>query len=249
MRTHIENIIENTFKTIDEVYCNNREDETGTPCNSSNLIFPKYTSDGNRVSEQELRCIFIEEFNKSSNGYFYSIETPTQMRYSFSRESRNVIPQSYPKEKGKGRSGCIDLAIFNKDKKRCAIIEFKKAPCDAHEYAKDFLKLFSEPDSESGIILRYFICISDGITPIDDISNKITTKKCNINKEKSNKEYSFFEYNCYDDPDAIETNKNHSLYFYSHKLCDSKEDEYAIICFEKQKITLRSNDHHYPSRN
>ena len=240
LRTHIENIIKNTFETIDKVYCNNREDETGTPCNSSNLIFPKYTSDGNRVSEQELRCIFIEEFNKSSNGYFYSIETPTQMRYSFSRESRNVIPQSYPKEKGKGRSGCIDLAIFNKDKKRCAIIEFKKAPCDSHEYAKDFLKLFSEPGDE---ILRFFICISEGSSngkaPISHLRSKEDNRKENINNEKDGKMYSFFSYNSYNDPDAIETNKNHSLYFYSHKLCDSKEDEYAIICFEKTENNIK----------
>ncbi len=240
MRTHIESIIENTFKTIDEVYSHNREEVVDNPCDSSYLLFPKYTSGGHRVSEQELRCVFIEEFNKCPKKYFYSIETPTNMCYSFSKDGRNVIPQCYPKNKGKGRSGCIDLAIFDKDKKRCAIVEFKKSPCGVHEYAKDFLKLFSEPGDE---ILRFFICISEGSSngkaPISHLRSKEDTRKENINNEKDGKMYSFFSYNSYNDPDAIETNKNHSLYFYSHKLCDSKEDEYAIICFEKTENNIK----------
>ncbi len=46
------------------------------------LIFPqkvqaKGTKLKNRISEQELRILFIEEFKKANKDLFYSIETPT----------------------------------------------------------------------------------------------------------------------------------------------------------------------------
>ena len=226
LKKHIETIIDNTFKAIDEVYKTNKENSKPAKYNSDNsLIFPIYKNgkhpEGLRVSEQELRCIFIEEFNKNCRGYYYSIETPTCMRYSFSNSGKKTTPKCYSEKKG--RSGCIDLVIHNKDGRRAALIEFKKAPCDPHEYAKDFLKLFAENEGEE----RFFICISEeksGVSPLEDIEKKICED--------------YFNFNNNVDEAAKNIKKEHPLHFYSHKLGNNGNYETCSISFKNGECKI-----------
>lgn len=72
VKKHIDVIVENTFKTIIEVYRTQKENQkigTNNNSSSSRIIFPlKRESKDNkeefRISEQELRFVFVEEFNK-----------------------------------------------------------------------------------------------------------------------------------------------------------------------------------------
>lgn len=63
---------------------------------SEQLIFPvKIQREGkkyvDRISEQELRLLFIEEFKKEYVNLFYSIETPTKSKYSFGKSDEDII--------------------------------------------------------------------------------------------------------------------------------------------------------------
>lgn len=71
VKNHIDVIITNTFNTISEVYRTQMENQKiGTyNNNSSRIIFPlkrgsKDKKEEFRISEQELRFVFVEEFNK-----------------------------------------------------------------------------------------------------------------------------------------------------------------------------------------
>ena len=100
----IDEIIKETFKVIKDVYDNQRESKPKVDQSSpigSRIIFPKYFNknkekgkSGNkedRISEQELRFIFVEQLeyylskNNISNIY-YSVETPTENKYVFPEE-------------------------------------------------------------------------------------------------------------------------------------------------------------------
>ena len=158
LRGHIETIINNTFEAIDEVYKTNQESAEGKFCNSkSRLVFPKYRDGRTRVSEQELRFLFVEQFNKycAGNGLnlYYSVETPTEKKYDF---------QSTPKmqcleTEDKGESAQFDLVIYNESKERVCLIEFKNNSNDAGEHEKDMLKLSKESNGKP----CYFISIAD----------------------------------------------------------------------------------------
>ena len=74
VKKHIDVIIENTFNTISEVYRTQMENQKiGTyNNNSSRIIFPlkresKDKKEEFRISEQELRFVFVEEFNNNSS--------------------------------------------------------------------------------------------------------------------------------------------------------------------------------------
>lgn len=151
----IDEIIVNTFKAIQDAYNYQKENdsELGNP-NSEKLtriVFPKKRDKTTRISEQELRCIFIEQLNKKINDgwdVYYSVETPTQDTYSgFSKGE-------FPRQDNNGRSGEFDLVIFNNQLKRIALIEFKANNSTALEHLKDFVKL-NNPNE--GNALKYFI--------------------------------------------------------------------------------------------
>ena len=91
-KMRIINILKNTFDVLDNCYNNN--DEAKSKANfgkaNSRLIFPSYSKGDRRISEQELRFLFIEQFNlycqKTGWDSYYSVETPTKGRYKFSGE-------------------------------------------------------------------------------------------------------------------------------------------------------------------
>ena len=110
----INKIISDTFKTLQKVYTSQKESNSNNfpaPPHKSFIVIPKKANNGvaneglssrnlqdpeeadddegnnglDRISEQELRFIFIEQFNKKvdvkGNELFYSIETPTERYY------------------------------------------------------------------------------------------------------------------------------------------------------------------------
>ena len=155
IKVHIDNVIKKTFEVIQEVY--NRQKENSDYSESketSRIIFPHNRFDEKRISEQELRFVFVEQLNKeiaNSNDWnvFYSVETPTKDTYRFSdTEEPRIDPN--------GRSGNFDLVIHDDNFKRIALIEFKANNPAPNEYLKDFIKLNNSKE-EGG--LSYFIQI------------------------------------------------------------------------------------------
>lgn len=178
VKKHIDVIIKNTFNTISEVYRTQMENQKiGTyNNNSSRIIFPlkresKDKKEEFRISEQELRFVFVEEFNKycSKNwDAYYSVETPTSKRYDFSNKEM-PCKVDYPN----GQSAMVDFSIFLKEQDkltRVALIEFKALNPDKQSYMKDYVKLLNEDQK-----FVYFIMIvkSANDRTIKSIAEKI----------------------------------------------------------------------------
>ena len=144
----LDNVINKTFDIL-------REKSSG-----SRLVFPTY-SNGNgkrRVSEQELRFVFVEQLQELLEKYdlFYSVETPTHDKYKFTENRENVVPEIDEK----GQSANFDLTIVDKDRKTIAIIEFKAKMASEHEYAKDLCKLWNPNEKSS---YKYFLNLFEKI--------------------------------------------------------------------------------------
>ena len=157
-------ITKKTFEVIKRVYDHHNEyvDSQKKPKTTndmtssdvgSRIIFPQYhihkeeeekRKDYNRISEQELRFIFVEQLNKYADqnniDIYYSVEAPTKNAYIFSSEN-NDAPK-VDNENG--------ISSFTK----IASIEFKALNPDIINYEKDFCKL-NEEDCKS----KYFIQI------------------------------------------------------------------------------------------
>lgn len=125
-----------------ETACYNSEDR---------LIFPfKNQAKGiiDRISEQELRQLFIEDFKKNYDYLYYSIETPTVQKYNFKeidKENKDVIKQS----------ALHDMCVFEKSEtrfKRILNIEFKHKTAEK-SIEKDIFKLIHEEQNGAFIFL------------------------------------------------------------------------------------------------
>ena len=196
-RKRIQAIIGRTFEVIKNVYDNQREGNGGKGskheyCGSqSRIIFPRYSTkyrDGEtRISEQELRFIFVEQFNKYCQEEqweaYYSVETPTEEKYIFSEDGKTVNPHKAEENDEKGQSAMIDLCIHDKNFHRIALVEFKALNPKEPAYAKDFCKLSNESfcksnDEHERTCLTFFIMIvknHDNGT-ISNVHDKIKTK-------------------------------------------------------------------------
>ena len=163
----IEKIVKDAFDRIEYAYQHHRErkqnmnkDKIVEQMPLTRLVFPRYSKDGElsgdtRISEQELRFVFVEAFNASDDvkkqKLFYSIETPTKEKYSgFSSTAKK---KATPKHDPSGQSGEFDLVIFNDELERVCLIEFKANNASKIDHEKDLLKL----EIEGERILRYFI--------------------------------------------------------------------------------------------
>jgi len=119
---------------------------------SEQLIFPnkvQKTGDVERISEQELRLLFIEEFKKTYPQYSYSIETPTVYKYSFGQSYTDIKINTI------GQSASLDMCIFKKelnDYQRLLNIEFKHKNTSIKNIGKDILKLMYE--KENGVFIH-----------------------------------------------------------------------------------------------
>ena len=199
VKNHIDVIITNTFNTISEVYRTQMENQKiGTyNNNSSRIIFhlkreSKDKKEEFRISEQELRFVFVEEFNKycSKNwDAYYSVETPTSKRYDFSNKEM-PCKVDYPN----GQSAMVDFSIFLKEQDkltRVALIEFKALNPDKQSYMKDYVKLLNEDQK-----FVYFIMIvkSANDRTIKSIAEKIKASYDNAGLDTEKK----VEFRCLD---------------------------------------------------
>lgn len=198
VKNHINAIVENTFKTIIEVYRTQKENKKiGNNNNSSSrIIFPlkresKDKKEEFRISEQELRFVFVEEFNKYCSAKkwdaYYSVETPTSKRYDFSKKPCKV-------DDSKGQSAMVDFSIFLKEQDkltRVALIEFKALNPDKQSYMKDYVKLLNEAQK-----FVYFIMIvkSANDRTIKSIAEKIKASYDNAGLDTEKK----VEFRCLD---------------------------------------------------
>jgi len=157
LKKALKEIIVETFDTIDKIY-ENRNSEI-TCCDGSRLIFPCYSNLNKtnqhqvRVSEQELKFVFIEKFCKycdhNNLEYYYSIETPSQNKYVFSEkiESGKQVPRKAEEGDDSPVSARFDMAIHNKKREIVALVEFKNNESDSNKYEKDFIKLHEEKEN------------------------------------------------------------------------------------------------------
>lgn len=123
---------------------------------SEKLIFPKKVQkDGpiNRISEQELRLLFIEEFKEDYKNLFYSVETPTEKKYKFGIDYSHIVKNRDVHK----TSASLDLCVFernpNKEYYRILNIEFKHKKSNDKNIGKDILKLLREPQDGAFIQL------------------------------------------------------------------------------------------------
>ena len=178
IKEHIKTIIDCTFKIIKNVYDYQQEISERTKGDfGSHIIFPKKRQeeaietkqDITRVSEQELKQIFIEQLNKEiEKGWdvYYSVETPTKDIYRFSDVEKPLCGKEIEeinkdRERNgmpllKGQSANFDLVIHDGNFKRIVLIEFKANNVDKKDYAKDFKKLNNQEEGDDSV-LRYFI--------------------------------------------------------------------------------------------
>jgi len=122
------------------------------------LIFPIRINEKKRVSEQEIRFLFVKELENQTD-FYYSVETPTKQRYSFTGK-RKI-------------SGNIDVCLYEKvdsQYKRVHLIEFKALNPSIRSYEKDFQKLFFDEEN----LTNYFIQILENADAetIPNIENK-----------------------------------------------------------------------------
>ena len=154
---HIEQIIENTFEVLKEVHSKQKEGYNQYPSgNKSRIIFPQYSNGETRLSEQELRFIFVEQFNKYCDNklsWFYSVETPTEHKYIFSERGVKNSNPNMTDNKGEGQSAMVDFAIHDETLKRIALVEFKALNPHKLSFIKDFKKLNAEPIDDTYFIM------------------------------------------------------------------------------------------------
>ena len=173
---NIDDIIKETTNSSFEILKELKNNGSST---KTKLIIPNYQNnqseddngDKERVSEQELRFVFVEQLLKRlPDGYYYSIETPTDRHYKFSENGINITPV-----REEGQSGNFDLTI-NKDKQRVAIIEFKAKSSSPHAYAKDFCKLWYSKEGKGKNTYRYFINVFESMNKrtMNSFVDKIT---------------------------------------------------------------------------
>ena len=144
----INQITDRTFKILKSIYDNQKEGKDNPERdNGSRLIFPHYSTiyrEGEtRISEQELRFLFVEQFNafcaENNLKWYYSVETPTEYKYIFTDKDD-------PHKDDKGQSAMVDLCVHGEKLERIALVEFKALNPDEFCYNKDFCKLDAEKE-------------------------------------------------------------------------------------------------------
>ena len=121
---------------------------------SEQLIFPqKVQAKGaklkDRISEQELRLLFIEEFKNENKDLFYSIETPTVDKFKVGKEYKTI------KTDKEGQSASLDMCVFERNSnkyERILNIEFKHKNASIKKIGKDVLKLMQE--KQNGVFVH-----------------------------------------------------------------------------------------------
>jgi hypothetical protein len=111
------------------------------------------TKERDRISEQELRQLIIEEFKVKHGNLYYSIDTPTKNKYSFTNKNNE---KKIADSANSGQPALVDMCVFEKEKKsykRILNIEFKHKNATKDNISKDVLKLMHEEQSGAFILL------------------------------------------------------------------------------------------------
>ena len=178
----INEITTKTFEVLKNVYANQKEGHEFTQGdNGSRLIFPHYSKNyrggETRISEQELRFVFVEQFNvycaKNNLNWYYSVETPTEHKYVFGDKNN-----PHKAEDGeKGQSAMVDLCIHDEKLERIALVEFKALNPDEFCYNKDFCKLDAEKESRPELETFFIMMVKKSDTrTYGNIRRKIENK-------------------------------------------------------------------------
>lgn len=151
-------ILNRSFSVIDRCYEHNDESslkDANFEIAGSRIIFPSYSRNyrkaKRRFSEQELRFVFLEQFNEyckdpdTAWDVYYSVETPTEWKYKFSKADK-----PHKTDDGSGESASFDVCIHDKTGKRICMIEFKAGNPEPSHYIKDFVKQANEVSFEKG---------------------------------------------------------------------------------------------------
>ncbi|MBQ6311192.1 MAG: hypothetical protein IJK74_06560 [Bacteroidales bacterium] len=188
VKERIIDILDNTFKILDNCYKNNGEalGKADYNASGSRIIFPCYSDGERRISEQELRFVFVEQLLKYCKDKkwdaYYSVETPTEWKYRFSGEQK-------PHKTKDGQSAMVDVCIHDKNGKRLCLIEFKAGNPDKFCYVKDLVKLYEEgrlgffvqllESQNSGTQESIESEIKEDIKDLNYICHTLPSEKCN----------------------------------------------------------------------
>lgn len=111
------------------------------------LVFPLKSNenekDKRRISEQEIRFLFIRAVNnaKDFDGY-YAVEAPTVKKYRFTGIEQPSVTRDHAKTGYSSAS--IDVCLYNPELERTNLIEFKAHSAPLKHIEKDILKLVKE---------------------------------------------------------------------------------------------------------
>ena len=159
---HVNTMIVKTFDLLADIYKNRQEGITPQSNNNEEkcrLIYPCYSNEACRISEQELRFAFVEIFNRYCDleglPWLYSVETPTMNTYFFSK-GKKAGQEPFPRQDDKGESANFDFVIHDQNLKRICLIEFKALNADKSEHQKDLLKLIKDHEVENLKNKRYY---------------------------------------------------------------------------------------------
>jgi len=147
------------------------------------MIFPQKKNEEKerRISEQELRFVFVDEFLKRcKEGYYYSVETPTEKKYSFGKCFCDIRVDKYD-----GQSALSDMMIYKREKEkytRNLNIEFKYANVELSHIAKDILKLLHE--NQNGAFIHLLKNTDSGTLCNNTDPNANKEKKCKDDIDK-----------------------------------------------------------------
>jgi hypothetical protein len=136
------------------------------------LIFPKKieakcTKPKDRISEQELRFLFVEELKKEYPQLYYSVETPTIEKYKFGKIFKNITVSK------SGQSGLLDMWVFQNNSnqyQRVLNMEFKHNPASIDKVGKDILKLINE--KSNGAFIHLFNNTNSGTLSSSNVTRE-----------------------------------------------------------------------------
>lgn len=180
----MKDVLGRTFECLRSAY--SKEDRYTSE--GTRLIFPKYSRESSknaelRVSEQELRFVFVEKFveycNASHEELYYSVETPTTDSYLFSegKTYKSLLEKGekieLPCIHSEGVSGKFDMTIYNKDNTVC-LIEFKAGSISEQEFKEVLIKLANPKEKAT---YRYIIHMVKDKASKDSIENMMNAIK------------------------------------------------------------------------
>lgn len=117
---------------------------------NTKLVFPIKRDGKRRISEQEIRFLFVQHVQKD-NFFHYSVEVPTKKRYKFLGLN--------------DRSASFDVCLYENGNRK-HLLEFKALNPKQNSYSKDFEKLFFDESD----LTNYFIQVIE-TTNIGTIPN------------------------------------------------------------------------------